>query len=350
MEEMPTTSHPRPLKHDGDANISDFVPEASNIISGQADEDIDADNEDFYESSVSHVSESSYEEDTTDYSSTWTAKPKPAENPKAEFLAQFSEDNHVSKAAKKSSTVSPPSISEEPSKSAIVTKWLEEAAKTDEQNCDPSESHVGTSSDTEVDKPSEDEAPAIDQQAGSNLSLAKTECELAATLEVVDQYESSDEGSEQAEESPSLNGRVISSLSEARGVGEEESTVSRLETTESRPVSEEAGTSIAAQPLSSEVPVTRDDTNTLAGGASIALYTRFPFPSPNPRSQTIPLANMSRNSPASTYPHPQKPPHLLTKNQPSSNRYPSQRSGADRVRSAQLRRIFLRVFRHRVGP
>ncbi|MCJ1270484.1 hypothetical protein MMC22_010381 [Lobaria immixta] len=139
-----------PQKEDNEVNGYRVVYEPPDFISGQADEDIDADNIDFYGSCTS---ESSYKEDTTDYTSTWTTKPKPAENPKAEYLAQFSEENHRSQAAKPSFAVSSPEVTAE-NKADFLTNWLEVSAQIHGQEnvaCGSVGNQAATSSDVEVD-------------------------------------------------------------------------------------------------------------------------------------------------------------------------------------------------------
>lgn len=150
VEGKPVVYCMQPQKGENEVNGYKAVYEPPNFISGQADEDIDADNHDFYGSCKS---ESSYEEDATDYTSTWTTRPKPAENPKADYLAQFSEENHRSKAAKPSYAVSSPEVTAE-NKADLVANWLEASAQIHGQEDVASGSagnQAAISSDVDVD-------------------------------------------------------------------------------------------------------------------------------------------------------------------------------------------------------
>lgn len=122
------------------------VIEAPNHIFGQPEEDIEADNLDFYGSSDS---ESSYEKDPTDYTSTWTIRSKPADNSKAAFLARFSEDDDGTKtksaenprAAFLARFSDDNEVSKE-TKTTSTAKWLEVSAETQNQenvSCDSAE-------------------------------------------------------------------------------------------------------------------------------------------------------------------------------------------------------------------
>lgn len=101
---------------------SEEVDEEITVISSQADEHIE------------YVSESSYEEDTTDHTLTWKTRPKPAENPRAEYLARWSEDNDDS---------------------ASITQWLESSDELHEQEdvtSVPEEGQECISSDIKLDQ------------------------------------------------------------------------------------------------------------------------------------------------------------------------------------------------------
>lgn len=102
------------------------VDEEASVIPSQADEDIE------------YVSESSYEEDTTDYTLTWNTRPKPAENPRAGYLARWSEDKDNSES---------------------ITQWLESSDELYEQGNVTSVSEEGQkciSSDIKIDHQVED--------------------------------------------------------------------------------------------------------------------------------------------------------------------------------------------------
>lgn len=204
-------------------------------IFGQADEEIEADNPDFYEPSDA---ESSYEEDTTDYTSTWTTQPKPAENPKAAFLAQFSEDNDGSKAKPPANSKadflalffedndrSKPKPGDNPkaaflaqfsednhmSKAArktSVVKWLEASAEIhDQENFThgSAETQGSTSGNIEVDKQSRDEVSCLDCEAEPFHLVSGVEAMLGEDFTVVDKEESRDKGLEKTEESTPLS-------------------------------------------------------------------------------------------------------------------------------------------------
>lgn len=180
-------------------------------ISGQADEEIEADNLDFYEPSES---ESSYEEDTTDYTSTWTTRPKPAENPKAAFLAQFSEDNGPNTKPMENpraaflARFSEDNRMSKAAKSTSVVKWLEASAETHDQGnvaCGSAGHLGGTSGNIEVDKQSRDEVSSVDCKAGPFSLVSHVEAMLGEDFVVVDKDESRSEDLEKTEESAPLS-------------------------------------------------------------------------------------------------------------------------------------------------
>lgn len=202
-EVKPTTSSVQPPRADNEAVELQVVHEAACFVPGQADENIDADDIEFHKSCEP---ESSYEGETAD-SSTWTTSPKPAENPKAAYLAQSSEDKDRYKAAKPNSVVSSPQIAAEIAETDFTAKWLEASAETQEQKsfvCGLAENQAGSSDETEEDKQSKDEASAIDCDDGRSHAVPNVGPKLAGALTVLDEFESSSEGLEKAKESASL--------------------------------------------------------------------------------------------------------------------------------------------------
>lgn len=268
LELKPTISCVQPLRADNEAVELQVVHEATCFVPGQADENIDADDIEFLKSCEP---ESSYGEDTAD-SSTWTTRPKPAENPKAAYLAQFSEDNDRYKAAKPNSVVSSPQAAPETAETDSTAKWLKVSAEIQEQKgfaCGLAENQAGSSNETEEDKQSKDEASAIDCEDGCLHAVPDVDPKLAGALTVLDEFESSSEGLEKAEESVSLpsprSGCSISTNSSLSGGSVAEKVVEEVDTVPS--TSKEAVFSAVEQTSSGypEIFAACDHINMLVG-------------------------------------------------------------------------------------
>lgn len=169
------------------------------VISGQVDEDIEAVSDNSY---GSQSSESSYEEDTTDYTSTWNTRPKPVEDPSAAYLAQWSEDK-------------PNLIAEIPSAHSVA-QFLDASAGLHEPEVVsvPAEDQEFTSSDNELDQQEEDDVSASDLAAECFSPVSDSTLSSMTSLSVNDGRESLAKAVEETEDSsPSTSPLSSSSIS-----------------------------------------------------------------------------------------------------------------------------------------
>lgn len=162
------------------------------VISGQLDEDIEAVDDNSY---GSQSSESSYEKDTTDYTSMWNTPPKPVENHSAAYLAQRPEDTDN------------PSLAPEIASADSVAQWLDASAGLQKQEDVASvsaEDQESTASDNEWDQQAEDEVSASDLAAECFSPVSDATLLLVTSLSVNDERESLAEAVEESKDSSPL--------------------------------------------------------------------------------------------------------------------------------------------------
>lgn len=193
---IPEVASPEEASAVADFELGDDEVE---VISGQVDEDIEAVSDNSYGSQSSAFS---YEEDTTDYTSTWYTWPKPAEDPSAAYLAQWSEDK--------------PSLIVEIDSADSLAQWLDASAGLHEPEVAsvPAEDQQPTSSGNELDQQVEDDVSASDLAAECFSPVSDSTLSSMTSLSVNDGRESLAKAVEETEDSsPSTSPLSTSSIS-----------------------------------------------------------------------------------------------------------------------------------------